>query len=265
MLADAHLYAAGLGLVLPDPTRLGERAVELAKTMPPEPLDDGGVQFTWRDPSRASMSVLLDDEGRVRTVLPFLDGAREVNAQIVEMLSDGTEPADDTLVVDVFRGDEWAFRTGTHAQDVHVNRPRLQNEVPMRLALTVFARKFVVRGPHDPPAVNELGNAATRWVATGLTAARQQRAGFSAARALIRAEIRDCEQRINRTTREPFQRARIVCEGVKLDVVAGYDERNPASMFRPGQVFEGSVALIATVDVEHHDYTMPLMRARVPT
>ncbi len=261
VLADAHLFAAALGIVLPDAVRLGERAVDLAAGLEAEPLEDGGRMITWRDPSRASLSIVLDADGRVRSVLPFLDGARELQGRLIELFEDPHERADDCIVVDfVTKDGAFAFRTGTHAQDLHVNRERLQFELPMPVSVTAFARKYMVRPPEAPSAVKELGDAPTRWVSTGLTAARQGRQDFSPARALVRAEIRDCEQRINRATRETFQRARLFCQGLKLDVVAAFDESKPHMVFRPGQVLEGSLALLSTLDTEHHDYTMPLLK-----
>lgn len=262
VIEESHLLAAALGFPMSDEIRLGERAIELAREEAPEPLADGGELRTWRDPSRAGLAIYTSAEGHVRSVIPFLDGARELRVRISELVEAG-DPVDSALIVDVLGpGDQATARLGFVAQDFHVNRERLQQQVPMDAALTAFARRFVVRAPHAPSQLEELGDAPTRFVATGLVAAQQGRSDFSPARALVRAQIEDCEQRINRSSRETFQRARVVCEAMEFDVVARYQENHHGQVFRPGQVLEGSVFFVATLDPAHHDYTMPLIRPR---
>jgi len=262
VIEESHLLAAALGFSVSDEIRLAQRAVELAREEPPEALQDGGELRSWRDTSRAALSVYTSAQGHVRCVIPFLDGARELRIRIVDVIG-GPDPVEDALVVEVLDADDNPkMKLGVVAQDFHVNRDRLQKQVPVDAGLTAFARRFVVRAPNTPSQLEELGDAPTRFVATGLVAAQQGRPGFSPARALIRAQIEDCEQRINRSSRETFQRARVVCEGMEFDVVARYQDNHPGLIFRPGQTLEGSVLLVATLDPAHHDYTMPLIRPR---
>lgn len=263
MLNDAHVFANALGLRLPNAERLGERAVELGRNGDCEELDEGGTLTTWRDPSRASLAVYQDERGRVRSVIPFLDGAREVQAQLVEVLGDVDDP-DASLVYDFLGIDgKPTLRAALVAQDYFVNRERLQRDVPMAISVAGFARKYIVRDPEAPTKLAELGDAPSKLVATGLVAHRQGRADFCPARILLRAPIQTAESRMNRSAHEQFQRARVRVEGITLDLVAPLEER-PGKIFEPGKIVEGSFVLLGTLDPAHHDYTMPLMRAKPP-
>ena len=70
---------------------------------------------------------------------------------------------------------------------------------------------------------------------------------------------------MNRSCHEQFQRARVRCNGLTLDLVAPLDDERPGKVFEPGAIVEGSFYLLGTVDPAHHDYTMPLIRGRAPT
>jgi hypothetical protein len=261
VLDDAHVFANALGLRLPSAERLGERAVQLGRDGDTEELEEGGTLTTWRDPSRASLAVYQDEGGRVRSVIPFLDGARESQAQLVDVLGLEADP-ESSLVFDFLGIDgKPTLRAALIAQDYFVNRGRLQRDVPMGISVAGFARKYVVRDPGAPTKLAELGDAESKLVATGLVAHRQGRSDFCPARILLRATIQTAEARMNRSAHEQFQRARVRVEGITLDLVAPFEER-PGKVFVPGNVVEGSFVLLGTVDPSHHDYTMPLMRAK---
>jgi hypothetical protein len=236
--------------------------VELGRAGDTEELDDGGTLTTWRDPSRASLAVYQDDRGHVRTVLPFLDGAREQRAVLVEVLGLRDDP-DSSLIFDLLGPDmKPVKRVAILAQDYYVNRDRLQGDAPMQVSIAGHARKYVVRAPDAPTRLEELGDAETKLVATGLVAHKQGRSGFCPARVLLRAKIQTAETRMNRECHEEFQRARVRCEGLTLDLVAPLEDERPGKVFQPGDIVEGSFVLLGTVDPAHHDYTMPLMRAK---
>ena len=221
--------------------------MELGRDGDTEELDDGGTLTTWRDPSRASLAVYRDHDGRVRSVLPFLDGAREVHAQLVDVLGLRDDP-DSSLVFDLLGVDaKPAKRVAILAQDYYVNRERLQADAPMTVSIAGHARKYVVRAPNAPTKLAELGDAETKLVATGLVAHKQGRADFCPARVLLRAKIQMAEARMNRSCHEEFQRARVRCEGFTFDLVAPLDDERPGKVFEQGAIVEGSFVLLGTM------------------
>jgi hypothetical protein len=269
VLKEGDVHARALGFHAETAKHLFGLAARLSPEGQFEEHDDrpGGL-ITWRDAARAAMSIYVDADQAITCVIPFLEVSRSTPARL-EKIDDSNRSCSccaPVIVRFLLRDGSDGPEAALTAQDLEMNRGRIEIGGTLNIAPVLSARKWVVRSEGDPSPIKELGDAPTRWIPAGLMGLRKGLLHVPADRVVLRGKILETDDRLNRTTRERFQRARIEVEGIKLDAVAPLaEEPEDDQVFERGKLLEGSFCLVATLDPAFLDYTMPVLPRRGPT